>query len=138
MQLRRLAPAFPPGTIWVSTDPGHADAVAPDRFFFVPDANRWNKVALAWAAMRIAWMVLRLRPTHVVTTGAAPGWFMLVFAGILGARTLWIDSIANAEELSLSGSKARRWANRVWTQWPNLVEDESSDGTRVEHHGSIL
>ena len=138
IQLKRLAPALPPDTIWVSTSPGHRDVVAPARFFRVPDANRWNKLGLAWSAIRIAGLVLSLRPTHVITTGAAPGWLMLVLARMMGARALWIDSIANAEQLSMSGMKARRWANRVWTQWPDLVQDASSDGVAVEHHGSVL
>ena len=138
LQLRRLAPAFPAGTTWVSTDPGHRESVKPDPFRFVPDANRWNKIALMWSALRILLVAIRCRPTHVVTTGAAPGWFMIVFTRMLGARTLWIDSIANGEELSLSGDKARRWATEVWTQWPEIVEQASASGVEVTHHGAVL
>ena len=138
MQLRRMASAFPDDTIWVSTNADHASEVAPGCYRHVPDANRWNKPRLIWAAFRIALMVLLIRPTHLVTTGAAPGWFALVFARFLGARTLWIDSIANAEELSLSGSQARRWATEVWTQWPDLVEEPDGRRAGVTNHGSVL
>ena len=138
MQLRRLSPAFPSGTIWISTSKGHRNEVPTGCFRHVPDANRWNKLALAWSAFRILTTVIRQRPTHVVTTGAAPGWFMIVFSRMLGARTLWIDSIANAEELSLSGSKARRWAEQVWTQWPSITAPASDRDVEVQHRGSVL
>jgi UDP-N-acetylglucosamine:LPS N-acetylglucosamine transferase len=65
--------------------------------------------------------VARQRPDWVVTTGAAPGYFALVAGKLLGARTIWIDSVANVEELSLAGRKARRWATHWLTQWPQLA-----------------
>jgi hypothetical protein len=34
-----------------------------------------------------------------------------------------VDSIANAEELSLSGRKVRRFADLWLTQWPDLVRE---------------
>lgn len=137
-ELRRLGPAFPEGTVWVSTDPDLAAEVGDSKFFAVPDANRWNKLALGWAAVRILLLVVRLRPTHVVTTGAAPGLIMVVFGRLFGAKTLWIDSVANAEELSLSGQKARRWASEVWTQWPSLVDNAGTTNSNIACNGSVL
>ena len=43
---------------------------------------------------------------------------------LLGARTIWLDSIANVDELSLSGLKARRHADLWLTQWPHLARPE--------------
>ena len=103
------------------------------RFFVIPDANRWNKLALLRSATKIAWILLRTRPDVVISTGAAPGWFGLVVGKLLRARTVWIDSIANAEELSLSGQKAERWADLWLTQWPHLARPE---GPR--YLGSVL
>jgi hypothetical protein len=34
---------------------------------------------------------------------------------------VWIDSIANVEQLSLSGKLAARVAGRTYTQWPHLA-----------------
>jgi len=39
-----------------------------------------------------------------------------------GARAAWIDSIANAEELSMSGRLAGRYAKLWLTQWPHLAQ----------------
>ena len=107
VQLRRLAPAFEEHDVaYLTTDAGYRSEVAGARFYAVNDANRWNKLAVARCALRILWVLLRERPTVVVSTGAAPGYLAIRFAGLLGARTAWIDSIANVEELSMSGQMA--------------------------------
>ena len=65
---------------------------------------------------------MRHRPDVVLSTGAAPGFFAILFGKLLGARTIWVDSIANAEQLSLSGKKAGRFADLWLTQWPHLAQ----------------
>lgn len=139
IQLRRMSAAFPAGeTTWVSTSPGHRNEVFPDDFRLVPDCNRWDKIAVMKSALKMAWVVIRLRPTHVVTTGAAPGYFAILFSKFLNARTLWIDSVANAEELSMSGTKARGAATEVWSQWSELATPGEDGRVEVEYHGSVL
>jgi UDP-N-acetylglucosamine:LPS N-acetylglucosamine transferase len=71
--------------------------------------------------LQLAWLVLKTRPHVVVTTGAAPGFAAIVFGRLLGAKTVWIDSIANSETLSTSGAKAKRWADVWLTQWEHLA-----------------
>ncbi len=124
VQLQRLRPAFEDAHgEWVSTEPEYAATVA-GRFQVVRDANLWDKWGLILLFLQVAWLVLRLRPAIVVTTGAAPGFAAIVFGRILGARTVWIDSIANAEALSGSGARAGRWASVWLTQWEHLARPE--------------
>ena len=143
-ELRRLAPAFDPfERVWCSVLPEMAREVAPDRFLLVPDASRWNKLRLLWSAVRVALVLLRVRPDVVISTGAAPGFFAISLARLVGARTVWVDSIANAEELSLSGQKASRIATLTLTQWPELGEPLPSDPTaraagRVYFSGGVV
>jgi UDP-N-acetylglucosamine:LPS N-acetylglucosamine transferase len=133
VQLCRLRPAFEGHDVaYLTTDPGHRDEVPGARFYVVGDANRWNKLALLRSAARIAWVVLRERPDVVISTGAAPGYIALRLAKLLGARTAWIDSVANVEELSLSGQMASRKADLCLTQWSHLA------GGRVEYQGGVL
>lgn len=135
VQLRRVLPALAGHELTcASVDEAYRAEIPPDaRFLVIPDANRWSKLALVRSALRVAWIVLRTRPDVVVSTGAAPGWFGLVLGKLCGARTVWIDSIANAERLSSSGEKARRWADLWLTQWPHLMRPE---GPR--YLGSVL
>lgn len=133
VQLRRLALAFDGADVaYLTTDRGHRPEVGPARFYAVNDASRWNKLALVACALRILWVVLRERPDVVVSTGAAPGYLAIRFARMLGARTVWIDSVANVDELSLSGRLASETADLCLTQWPQLA------GGRVKYVGAVL
>jgi hypothetical protein len=69
----------------------------------------------------------------VITTGAAPGYFAVRIGKLLGARVVWLDSVANAGELSMSGRKAGSFVDLWLTQWPHLARDKGP-----ACHGSVL
>ncbi|MDY7107299.1 MAG: UDP-N-acetylglucosamine--LPS N-acetylglucosamine transferase [Planctomycetota bacterium] len=134
VQLLRLRPAFAgEEVIYVTTSAEARIEVGAAPLHVVPDATRWNRLGLLRLALRMGWIVLRRRPDVVVTTGAAPGYFGVLFGRLLGARTAWIDSMANVRRLSLSGRKAGRWSDLWLTQWPALAR---GDGPRFE--GAVL
>lgn len=96
------------------------------------DANRNSKLKLVALLLQIFWIVLRKRPDVVISSGAAPGYFAMLFGKLLGAKTIWLDSIANAEELSMSGQCAGQFADLWLTQWPELsTENGPRYGGRV-------
>lgn len=131
VELRRLRPAWDGCKVsYVTTEPGYIsdltqDPMNPDGtkpgFFIVPDANQWSKLRILWQAALMAVVVLRIRPDIVISTGAAPGYFAIRFGRLLGARTVWLDSIANAEELSLAGSMSGKYCDLWLTQWEHLT-----------------
>jgi UDP-N-acetylglucosamine:LPS N-acetylglucosamine transferase len=133
-QLLRLRPAFAGHeVVFMTTQPDSRGDVAPDRFHCVPDANRNNKLRVLLLMLRTLLVVLRERPDVVISTGAAPGYFAVRFGRLLGARTLWLESIANVEELSLSTRMARPYADLLLTQWPHLARAEGP-----HYRGSVL
>jgi hypothetical protein len=130
-QLRRLRPALEGcDVLYASTHRDFGRDVAPERYVSIPDANRWQKARLIWMFVRIAWVVATFRPHVVLSTGAAPGYAAIRFGRMLGARTVWIDSVANAEQLSLSGTMARDQADEWLTQWEHLASPESARWVR--------
>lgn len=133
VQLLRLQPAFEGCDVtFVSTIKDYRkDVSAP--FHKVTDANIWEKPKLARMFLEMAWLVIRIRPDVVVTTGAAPGLAAIMCGRLIGAKTVWLDSIANSEVLSNSGQQARRWASAWLTQWPHLSQ-EGGPG----HWGAVL
>ncbi len=130
LQMMRLKAAFAGHRVaYVSVNRETAADVAPAPYFIVRDANRWNKLGLLKQVAKMAWIVLRVRPDVVISTGAAPGYFALRLGKLVGARTIWLDSIANAEQLSLSGQLAKRYADLWLTQWPEVA---AASGARYE------
>jgi hypothetical protein len=122
VQLMRLMPALHGvPTVFVSTLASHAADVSGHRFYAVADASRWDRLKMLLMSAQLLRIILLERPRVLVTTGAAPGYVALRIGKLLGARGVWIDSIANAEELSLSGRKAGKHADLWLTQWPHLA-----------------
>lgn len=89
----------------------------------LPDCNQNQPLKSLACLAAAARLVLRFRPDVVVSTGAAPGFFCIALARLIGARTLWIDSVANAEQLSMCGKLSRIFSTRCITQWEHLERD---------------
>jgi hypothetical protein len=132
IQLLRIMPAFRGASLTFVTTLASLEGLLPrelfasTRFKLVNDANARSKVGLIKQAMRMAWVVLMTRPHVVITTGAAPGFFAVWFSRQLRARTIWVDSMANVDELSLSARKAARHCDVVFTQWPHLADRDGA------------
>jgi UDP-N-acetylglucosamine:LPS N-acetylglucosamine transferase len=125
VQLLRMRPAFEDcEVLYATVSRGYQVDLEPDAVLYVvPDANRWSKINLLRSALYIFRLLLRIRPDIVITTGAAPGYFGARIGKLLGARVIWVDSIANADELSLSGQKAGSFVDLWLTQWPHLARE---------------
>ncbi len=122
VQLGRLSQAFDGHEVQYVTTMAGARAPSGDRaVIVVPDASRDEPARLVLLCGRLLGVLLTFRPDLVVTTGAAPGLIALRLGKLLGARTVWIDSIANSEEVSLSGRLAGRFADLWLTQWEHLA-----------------
>lgn len=133
-QLMRMRPGYEAHDVhYITTLPGLADSFGAAPARLAPDCNADRPLRAMACAVVMLWHVLRVRPHVIVTTGALPGVLALVCGRLIGTRTLWIDSVANAEELSSSGRLARRVAHVTLSQWPAVAEAE---GVRFE--GSIL
>lgn len=118
---------------FVTTSKDIADVNGVELFSKIPDCNQNQLIRSFLCFICALWIVARLRPRVVISTGAAPGFFCILAGRLFGARTLWIDSIANSEELSMCGQLSRTVAHECWTQWPHLA---GTNGPRFK--GSVL
>lgn len=125
VQLMRLKPAFDDlDVFYVSLDPSSASDVPDRRYYTIRNASRKEKWGFAVVLFQLLRILLKERPQVIITTGSAPAFIALTLGKkLLGARTIWIDSIANVEEVSTSGRQARKVADVWLTQWPHLAED---------------
>lgn len=121
-ELLRLRPAFRDFDVhYAGIDASWAASVAPAPLHVVPDAHFDEPWKMLVTFTQLVRLVRTLRPHAVVSTGAAPGGLALAAGRLFGARTLWVDSAANCAVLSRSGRLARRVADVVLTQWPELA-----------------
>ncbi len=133
VQLLRIADAFQNCHVtFVTTHASYRSQVAPHNFHAVSDSSRSDKLGLIKTAAQVARIVWAERPDIVVSTGAAPGYIAICAARLIGAKTIWLDSIANIDQLSLSGKKIGRYADLWLTQWPHL------EGPNGPHYGGSV
>jgi len=122
VQLRRAVPAFAGHeVVWVTIAESYRADVPGERVHVVNDATRWDRWGSLRLALRIGWILVRERPDVVISTGAAPGCFAIILGRFVRARTIWLDSIANIDRMSMSGELVRRWSQLWLTQWPHLA-----------------
>jgi len=139
VELMRLRPAFEGHDVaFVTVNREYRDEVSGHRFYTVNDATRWNKVAVLWMALRMLIIVLRERPDVIITTGAAPGYFALRFGKWGTCKTVWLDSIANVDELSMSGKMSGRFADLWLTQWEHLAKPQADGMAGPVFQGAVL
>jgi len=123
VQLNRLLPAFIGcELVFGTTDKKYEMAVGKHRFFVVTDANRWNKLKIVSLALQMLIRIVVERPNVVISTGAAPGLIAIFIGKKLGAKTIWIDSLANVDEMSMSGKMAGKYSDMWLTQWEHLAK----------------
>ncbi|GAA4329034.1 oligosaccharide biosynthesis protein Alg14 [Flaviaesturariibacter amylovorans] len=133
IELVRLRPLLDKHDVeYFSTNKGFAATVEGKPFHLVPEVSRWNKGRVIPVMWQMARILRRIRPSVVISTGAAPGLLGLLVGKMLGARTIWIESVCHAEKISLSGRMALRFCDRVYTQWPHLA------GGKVIYQGTVL
>lgn len=133
-QLLLLGEAFDGHLVtWACTAAGAGKKHGIDQVALLPECNRNRPLAMP-KLVREAWRLLRgVRPDVIVSTGALPGLVCIALGRVMGARTVWVESMANSEELSLSGRWASRIAHECLVQWPQL---ERSPRTR--YAGAVL
>lgn len=135
VQLARLSEAFAASdTLYVTTVAGETAPSGDRAVAKISDGSRNEPFRLVAAGLQLGLLMLRFRPDAVITTGAAPGYVALRLGKLMGCRTVWLDSIANAEEISMSARLARPHADLWLAQWEEL----SRKTPGLEYWGQVL
>jgi len=110
--------------VYASTHSKCATMTDGSTFYLMSDFSRQDAWRMIPAFFRLLHILWREHPDAILTTGAAPGLVCVMAGWLLRYKTIWVDSIANAEHLSASGRIARRFASRVYTQWSDLAQKD--------------
>lgn len=100
----------------------------------VGECNREHLLRVFLVLIRCIRVILHERPNVIISTGAAVGCIMCFLGKLLGAKVVWLDTIANVEWISLSGRMVRHIADLFLVQWPELAEQYGN----VEYVGTVI
>jgi UDP-N-acetylglucosamine:LPS N-acetylglucosamine transferase len=133
-QLMLLKDAFSLSNVkYVTTIDGLPQQSGINEYAIVKDSNKDKKFDLFITTFQLFKIIITFRPNVIISTGAAPGLIAIFFGRLIGAKTIWIDSIANSEELSFAGKLARSIAHQVLSQWPDVAANDS----KVSYKGAV-
>jgi UDP-N-acetylglucosamine:LPS N-acetylglucosamine transferase len=133
-QLQRISVAFADNkVVFATTMKGLARQYNIKTSELIPDCNADEKRQVVRCIMVLLPIIYKLRPDIIITTGALPGLIAIALGRIFGAKTLWIDSVANAEEYSMAGKYAKYVAHERLTQWPDVAKSHGGS-----YQGNIL
>lgn len=134
VELLRVMSVFQDADVhYVTVRDDYAGDVCGGGFSTVRDATQWDPISATVLATQMFFLVRRVKPDIVISTGAAPGYFAVRFGKLFRARTIWIDSLANVEQLSKSGRLAGKFSDLWLTQWPELARENGP-----EYAGQVL
>jgi len=135
-QLLRLAESWVGHeTFYVTTVDVMRDKLSETRgVYVVGECNRQYPLRMLKVLLRCIRIAFRERPDVVISTGAAAGCMLCLLCKMLGAKVIWVDSITNVEQISLSGRIVRRIADLFLVQWPELA----SRYKKVEFVGTVV
>lgn len=134
VQMRHLAPAFEGADVhYATTDKTAGFGLSKGTVHFYPDANKTTPLRLIACVIRMICIISVVRPDVVISTGAAGGFVAIRIARFFGAKTMFIDSIANVKQLSISARLSVGIADRVLSQWPKVAAT-----TGTEYKGAII
>ncbi len=119
--------------LFMTTKDGIAQQSNASPFVIVPDCNRNQPIAVLRSIFSVSKVVLRFRPQIIITTGAMPGFLALLCGQLVRSKTVWVDSFANPEVMTMSGRYSKKIATLCLVQWEDLAKRES-----VEYAGRVI
>jgi len=122
-------------TFFITTVPVVRDKLQTSgNIYIVGECNRQHPIKVLNVFLRCLRVALKERPNVVISTGAAAGCMMCFLAKFSGAKIIWLDSITNVEQISLSGRMVRYIADLFLVQWPELTKKYNN----VEFIGAVI
>lgn len=134
VQLMRLTPLLAKYDVTYITTNYGKDKHTKEKIYDVIDANNSERLKCLYMFFQVFKIVLFTRPDIVISTGAAPGVFAITLSKLFSAKTIWLDSIANAEKISLSARLVERFADVRLTQWEHLVDADNN----MQYWGKVI
>lgn len=112
-------------TFYVTEMGGQAKDSSLWNVYLVPQINRRQKDFL-WRFLRLmitaGRIMLRERPKVVITTGALISFPFCLYAKLLGAKVVYLETFARVNDRSLTGKLVYPIADLFLVQWESLLE----------------
>lgn len=87
----------------------------------IPNIYRTNPISWITGAVASFYIAILERPDVIISTGAGVVFFFCIFAKILGAKLIFIESMAKVERPTLTAKFLYPFTDLFIVQWPGLL-----------------
>ena len=88
--------------------------------------TKWNKLIypfkLMYNTIKSFFIYLKVRPKYIISTGAHTAGPMCLIGHLLGSKIIYIETFANSETKSKTGSIVYKFADLFIVQWESMLE----------------
>lgn len=112
-------------TFYVTEEGGQARDCSLKKIYLLPQINRRQKDFFWRFAMLLASagkIMRKEKPDFVITTGALIAFPFCLYAKLMGAKVIYIESFARINDRSLTGKLVYPFADLFLVQWESLLE----------------
>jgi len=102
--------------------------------YVVGESNREHPCRVLLALFRCIGIIVKERPSVILSTGASVGCILCYLGKLIGAKIVWVDSITNVPRPSFSGRMVRPISDLFLVQWSELAEHLDN----AEYAGAII
>ena len=88
----------------------------------IPNIVRSRPLSWVVGGVRSAHIALAERPDLVITTGAGVVVFLCIFCKLLGAKLIFLESMAKVDRPTMTARLLYRFSDLFIVQWPSLLK----------------
>ena len=92
------------------------------RIYTIPNIYRKNPFSWIIGAIMSLYVAIIKRPDVVISTGASVVVFFCIFTKLIGAKLIFIESMAKVERPTLTARMLYPFADMFFVQWPGLLK----------------
>ncbi|HHB82603.1 MAG TPA: glucuronosyltransferase [Devosia sp.] len=124
VELQNIVAAFEDAQIFFArSSASHERIKADTSITHVDNFTLYTMWKMPRTLVQVIMLLWKTKPKRVVSTGGAPGVLAIILGRIMGAHCIWVDSLYNSQEISLSGKIAGLFAQTWLTQWEHLSQE---------------
>jgi beta-1,4-N-acetylglucosaminyltransferase len=135
LQMRALRPAWRDyEATWVTLPGADVGRLLADEEVLLAEGPTNRSFGKLLRNLRLAWRVVRdVRPTAILSTGAALAVPFFLIGKLYGCRLVYVESLTRTSSLSLSGRMVYPLADAFFVQWP-----EATRRRKARYVGSLM
>jgi len=124
VQARQLAGVYEKHDYFYFTFSGSVakELAKTNRVHAIPNITRKNPLSWIVGVIMSIYAAVVEKPDVVISTGAGVVVFFCVFAKLMGAKLVFIESMAKVEKPTLTARMLYPFADLFFVQWPGLLK----------------